>query len=352
MSDPAAEIDIHIPLPDAGAVSAAEAKALRHRIGTALRPHILRRLTALAAVPDTDNTRIDRLELEMRLRQLDTYDLALDGVIHAAEPPVPAHEMPLDLAELDRSEARASARAALFFSPEARFNVHGPIMLAHAAALAERLLRPGEALAMLEAASFSRMVISQLRLTVVDLDSAAARGAREAMRAASISGRFALSSGRRLGFYGVQDHRRPVTRTAWINRAALALVPPGFAHRAEAGRFHVDMPAPKAPVAPMDRPRALMTALDALILLMMSETIHDGQTKMLVALRNLPLPPGLPERLLAGRRITFAPQRQKSRVWAGDIVMMPTELSFGDGEARARVFTAETIRPYYQLPVG
>jgi hypothetical protein len=352
-------MDIHQSLPPIDSLGPDSAKAVSHHLRTTLRPHILHRLTQLGQLqsPDTAD-KIDRIELEMRLAEIDQYELTLVQDIIALDPPTPAHRMAPELAEVEVDGfSKATARAALFYSPEAVFNVHGPISLYHAAALAMTLFKPDERFAGLESVSFSKMVISQLRFTIFDPAEQAEEQHKAALKGASISGSFRLSSGRRLSFFGIQDHRYPVERMCWINRIALGLLPPGCASTFDNGVYRVRLSARIAPETlpehGLTAPAALMTVIDTMVLMMMSKTIHSDETKLLLAIRNLPMSADPLNDLLIDGELEFTPHLNKARKWSADIVMMPTDVVFRKyTDQPTRVFTAESNLPYHRMPVA
>ena len=350
-------MDIYEPLPDPDTLDLAQAKELRQRILTGLRPWMLRRITALgrAASPDVDS-QMERIELELRLAEIDAHDAALDSKIVAAETPQLAYLMPAELEELDVvGHGKATARATLFYSPEAKFNVHGPIMLYHVAALAEHMLGPGERLSRLETANFSKMVISQLRLTIFDPEQEPTALHRPAMSGASLSGAFRLSSGRRLAFYGIQDHQYPVGRRCWINRIALSLIPRDRPPERD-GEYYLVRTPPSAPALWPDEglavPAQLMTVGDTLMLLMLTEHIHADETRLLLSIRDLPIGPDMIEALVSDTEIGFAPRLEKARRVGETLVIMPTDVRFARfPDLATRIMTGESTEPYYRMPV-
>lgn len=351
-------MDIYEPLPDPETLDLASAKALRLGILTVLRPYLLRRLTALGPATATDlGARIDRFELETRLGQIDAHDWALDARITSAEEPTLAYHMCAEFTDLAMlGPGKATGRAALFYSPEAKFNVHGPIMLFHAAALAERVLGPGEALAHLESASFSKMVISQLRLTVFDPAQEPLAEHRQAIAGASLSGVFRLSSGRRLHFYGVQDHHHPVGRRCWINRIAMNLIPCDGPPERDGEVYRVRTPAsipPELwPEGGLGVPAQLMTVVDTLVMLMLTEHMHADETRLLLSVRDLPISPDMLHELVIDATIGFAPRRDKARRVGDTLVMMPTDIRFARRpDLQTRIMTGESTEPYYRMPV-
>ncbi len=352
-------MDIYEPLPLPETLDLAAAKRLRAKLLTEIRPYMLRRLTALGQLTDPDiDAQVERIELEMRLCEIDNHDWALDERIVSEEPPPLAYLMPAELGELAVTGAHnATARATLFYSPEAKFNVHGPIMLFHAATLAEGLLAPGETLSQLEATNFSKMVISQLRLTLFDADAEPPRLHRPGMAAASISGAFRTSAGRRLAFYGIPDPAWPVTRRCLANRIAVNLIPPGHPFERDGAAYIIRTPASVPPElwpeGGLGVPALLMTVLDTLMLMMLTQHIHADETRLLVSIRDLPMGSATLDELVIGTQIAFTPHVEKTRRVSDTLVMMPIDIRFARcPDVPTRVMVGESTLPYFHMPVG
>lgn len=338
-------------LPDPTTLTLDEARSLRFSLLTKTRPAILRRLTMLrTAAADDLASQIDRVELEFRLAAIDVHDVELDAAITVHERPSLPHEMAIELHELILvASRRATARAGLFYSPEAKFNVHGPIMLFHVAALAELLLESGETIVALETVSFNRMVISHLRLTIVD-----ATADELPPKDAAIIGAFRLSSGRRLIFHGVPDREHPVAKRCWINRLAAALAFGKVDLDDAVYRFHTPnaVPPELVPAGGLGMPSALMTVIDTLVMMMLSQHIHADETRLLLSIRELPISIAMLEELAIGTTIAFEPHTNRARR-VGEMIVMPTDVRFGRfPDARTRIMTGESTVPYYRMPVG
>ncbi len=352
-------MDIHAKLPDVEGLGADEAAKVWEFLRKELRPHMIMRLASDEFAGElTPDREIDRLELDFRLREIDAYTETVEAIVTARDPLVPAHLMTARLEGLQLDGTRlAEARAPLFFSPESKHNVHGPIMIYHAASLAQHLLASNEEITALESAAFSKMVIHELHMTVYDPAGCDQTLHKHRSAEASVSGRFRTSAGRKLAFYGIAIPDRPVMMVVGFNAVALGALPEGFKNTRRGDTFRVvlnrSLPDAAMPSEQPDAAICLMCLLDALLLLMVSDEVTPDQTKLLVGLRDVPVLPNVAEALTSGVTVEIAALTDKARRWREDFLMIPVEAVFEPlHEKPIRLITAHTDLPYYRLGVG
>ena len=100
-------------------------------------------------------------------------------------------------------------------------------------------------------------------------------------------------------------------------------------------------------------PALLMTVLDTLMLMMLTQHIHADETRLLVSIRDLPIGPAMLDELVTGTRITFTPHVDKTRRVGDTLVMMPIDIRFARcPDVPTRVMVGESTEPYYRMPVG
>ncbi|HVF26684.1 MAG TPA: hypothetical protein VM943_00505 [Pyrinomonadaceae bacterium] len=329
-----------------------------------LRPWILSSLAHLykQESPTTDQ-QIDVLEFELRLNEIDNYSNEVDEIIYRECPPPPAQfREPVFREEEVSGDAFATAIAELFFSAESKTNVHGPVMLYHAATLAERLLRPSEQIVKLGKTSFKKMVVCQMRFFVCDAERGYPAEALSLLPTASIVGSFLLSSGRPLEFFGVQISGRPVTETAYFNSFALKVLP-ALNLPEDSDLYHVTKssdlysvklrttaPLSEIPAGGFTVPLCLMTLLDIMMIVMVTYRLHAQQTKLLLAVNELPLMPDPVNELASGVMLEIRPRTDKTRVWKENFLLMPIDFRFSPLQKEfSRLYSAETDLPYYKI---
>jgi hypothetical protein len=349
-------MDIYHPLPDIGQLNGNSAAEISRFLRTELRPYILECLADLykQASPTADQ-QIDLIEFELRLNEIDNYSNQIDELIYRECPPPPAQFREPVFKDLEFSvDAFATAVAELFFSAESKTSVHGPVMLYHLAALAERILRPSERIVALRKTSFKKMVVRQMRLFVCD----GARGYPDKVaplvNSAAVVGTFVLNSGRKLDFFGVQIAGSPVTETAHFNSFALKILPEKLKLSKVGGVYYSELrtftPFSELPEGGLTVPLCLMTILDILMITMVSEQVNPQQTKLLLGVNELHLLPDPVNELTSGVTLEIRPRTDKTRMWQEKFLLMPVDFRFSPLQKEfSRLYSAETDLPYYRI---
>lgn len=156
---------LFIPLPDPTSLDADAALAHRRFLRRQLRPAIIATLAVLYRSEREEDV-IERLCLEIWLRQLDDHIAAVNQKRWAEHPEERSHRDAARLVDVRREAAdRASAVAPLAWSAANCDCVHGPLAVMSAVALAETLLGPGESLTALESVTWARPIRTAVRVT-------------------------------------------------------------------------------------------------------------------------------------------------------------------------------------------
>jgi len=349
-------MDIYHPLPDVAQLNGNSATEISRFLRSELRPYILERLAdSYKQASPTADQQIDLIELELRLNEIDNYSNQIDELIYRECPPPPAQFREPVLTEIEFSgDEFATAVAELFFSAESKTNVHGPVMLYHLAALAERILRPSERIVALRKTSFKRMVVRQMRLFVCDAVKGYPDKVASLVNSAAVIGTFVLNSGRKLEFFGVQIAGRPVTETAHFNSFALKILPETL-KLIKVGdiyysKLRTSTPLSEIPAGGFTVPLCLMTILDVLMIIMVTEKVNPQHTKLLLGVNELHLLPDPVNELTSGVTLEIRPRTDKTRKWQEKFLLMPVDFRFSPlQEEFSRLYSAETDLPYYRI---
>jgi hypothetical protein len=303
--------DIRAPLPDIATLHADRQSEVARWIRGHLRPALMSRLSHLLAAAESDtDTMLDRLELDLRLQQVNAYAAELDALIGRHTPPVPSERMPIRLHDLRiEPDLQVSARTELYFSPTTKYFVHGPDALRYALDLAERLLRPGEAFEELEVAHWRRIMLSNLHLSVRVRDPA--HEAPAAMRSdptTSMSGTIRTTAGRRLDYRGEALAAYPIFEESGYNESALEMLRPLRWVKVD-GRnaLHLSLPATAPCLAALNRSPSfgLFTLAELLGFLAGLKTEHTPATHLSVRIEGLPVPDRLGDLFRTGITLEY-----------------------------------------------
>lgn len=157
---------------------------------------------------------VDLMEARLGLNALLSYWRRLLSRMMALETWTPLGSDEPCFAELREYAHGRSARAIVPLTPDSMLFVHGPVVLWHAAALAEGMLAPGDRLTRLIRGSFRRELTVEPYIVLWDRKS----GAPEDIDGATIAadGMFATASGRELAFAALPaEGHVPRRRAGW-----------------------------------------------------------------------------------------------------------------------------------------
>ncbi|OUS24548.1 hypothetical protein A9Q99_24440 [Gammaproteobacteria bacterium 45_16_T64] len=342
-------------LPDIQSLSPESALTSSIWIRSNLRPKLLKDFTAQFDATPTSKIRSTQLDrITSQIDQLDHYAATLDQRIFDNSPPTPAQHWKAEYSVLQKQgNDFISAESPLFFSAESLTNVHGPVMLFHLATLAEELLLTGEHIISLRKAIFKKLVTNEMSLFVCDAAKGFPDSIADKIKQSSISGKFALNSGRVLNFIGVAIPNKPVTRFAHFNSFTMNLMPPGLEVTQQHHLFRLQL---ESKVTALDIPRggfspasSLMTMLDIWMIMILS-TPTESKTRLLLSINKLDILPDPERQLISGVSAEVIMDTSRSRALPGGLHMVPTKMRFSpidDNWSLAQI--AAGGQPYYHF---
>ena len=326
-------------------LSLTEAQQLAERICIHWRPALFDQLQKLHLQPDSFSRNVDLMVEEQRLTDMDAYAERLERHIHSYCPSTSADAWPLHLSGLHLAGTQgARASAAPFFTPESRYIVHSPVLMAFAAALAGQILAEGEHLTRVARMSFTSMIRHHLHLQICD----AALLSSPPSTPPEFHGVFETSQGRRLKFQGYSDFGQPVALQAGANPIAQRMLPQRLEYDAHNNlyRFPLRLTEEDYTRCNTDISVLLMSLMDVLIIAFTQLRRSSRQClRLLATVRGLPLSVPSRDCCLELRMNQF-----KARSSRAGVVMIPFDYRFLPWQTEfASLLIAETGLSFVQL---
>lgn len=184
--------------------------------------------------------------------------------------------------EVRGGERFRAARASVPLTADGLMFVHGPVVLWHAAVLAEQMLDGGDRLVRLNRGAFHRELAVEPVIVVWDTRSPAPAG--HDVREAAVEGSFATAEGRELAFAALPaTGRRPARRAGWHPMAAriIAEAPPRLAEPAAFGFVLTPSHCPEA--GTLDRGSAVLLAKLEAVMTVFTQHLAVGERLVLLS---------------------------------------------------------------------